>query len=383
MSNLHGAKVDHFGIVNTICASYFSMQPCMFWGGPGLGKSGAVRTAAETLQTLVCEEGEEFHLVDLRLLLLEPSDLRGLPYVDSEDNCQWAIAPFLPTDSNAKGILFLDELPAASQQLMKASYQLVLDRKVGEYTLPDGFLVVAAGNRISDRGGVNVMPTPLKNRFLHLELDETTIFPSWKEWGYQNQVHDAVMGFVCWKPTALYAFTTEYNAFPTPRTWEMVSNMLYAFEDFTPIEGLQKSKSPEEFKQKLLKAGIEGLIGPGTSAEFHAFMRVREKIPNKEVILKNSEYNLEFNKADVVYAVNSMLVSHFVQKYQDKKAPTMTEVMGSLNFIKKITAKEMQAACLRDLAVQGRLNTVLHHPKTDTDVKKMALSLFDGLKQYM
>jgi hypothetical protein len=376
-----GTRVNHTSLIHNIIASYISenKQPIMIHGGPGLGKSDCVRDAALQLSYLL--DDENFQVVDLRLLLLEPSDLRGLPFVNSEDKCNWAIAPFLPTDPDSKGILFLDELPAASQQLMKAAYQLVLDRAVGEYTLPDGWLVVAAGNRVSDRGGVNVMPTPLKNRFLHLELDEESIFPSWKEYAYNNNIHDGVLGFLNFRSSALYVFTTDHNAFPTPRSWSAVSNMLHAMDKFKlpSYEG-----DIENLRQQLIRQRAEGLIGAGVASELHTFLSLRNKLPRLEQILRGENLEkLELTNTSVIWAITTMLCSYFLNNYKSKISFKATEVLNVMKFVNLIPAAEIKASALRELNLQGKLNTYLTASKTPEEVKNEYNKLYKELKSHM
>lgn len=373
-----GASCNHRQLINQIIASYLmDKQPIMIHGGPGLGKSDCVRQAALEISELIGDEN--FDVVDLRLLLLEPSDLRGLPYVNTKDECHWAIAPFLPKDPDSKGILFLDELPAASQQLMKAAFQLVLDREIGEYRLPDGWLVIGAGNRISDRGGVNVMPTPLKNRFEHLELNENTIFDSWKEYAYSSGINDAVLAFLQFRSKALYAFSTDHNAFPTPRTWKMVSDKL---------NNIKKFKIPnydgdlDKLRNEVMTKSIEGLVGPGISSEFMTFVALKDKLPTKESILAGMRFASK--EISVIWAVTTMLASHFYMKWQNKQAFNDKEVLNTMNFINNIEAgDELKAGALRELAMQGKLNTYLLSSRSSKEVKEAYGKLYSNLKQYM
>ena len=379
-----GTKCDHNMLMNHIVASYMTTakQPIMIHGGPGLGKSDIVRAAALQLSEITGDE--DFDVVDIRLLLLEPSDLRGLPFVTSENECEWAIAPFLPKDPDSKGILFLDELSAASQQLMKAAYQLVLDREIGEYRLPDGWLVVAAGNRLSDRGGVNVMPTPLKNRFLHCELDETAILGSWKDYAFNAGVHDAVIAYISFRPDALYQFNTITNAFPTPRSWSFVSDTLRDLENFKPITSTSNQNTDlDVLREKIIASRIEGFVGAGVSSEFAAFLRVRDRLPSKAAILGGGSYNLDYTKTDIIWAVNTMLVSHFLGINKAKKSQKAGEVLAALEFIEKIPKLDLKAAAIRELNIQGRLNVYLMHTNTPKEVKDKFTSIFNSLKSYM
>jgi MoxR-like ATPase len=135
--------------------------PTFLWGPPGVGKSSIVRKIAG-------DRG--LHLLDVRASLLDPTDLRGLPYV-ADDRARWSPPSFLPHDPDSQGLLFFDELNAAPPLVQASLYQLTLDRRVGEYELPAGWSIVAAGNRAEDGSVTYRMPAALANRFIHLEFE--------------------------------------------------------------------------------------------------------------------------------------------------------------------------------------------------------------------
>jgi MoxR-like ATPase len=187
-------------------------QTVFVWGGPGSGKSAVVKQLAKK---------RGLALRDIRVLLLDPVDLRGLPYL-SDGRSKWATPDFLPQDG--EGILFLDELNAAPPMVQASCYQLVLDRKLGEYTLPEGWSIIAAGNRDSDRAVTNRMPTPLRNRFVHLDFEVD--MQEWSQWAIQSAIRPEVIAFLRFRPNLLSVFDRDSNVFPSPRSWEFVSNIL-------------------------------------------------------------------------------------------------------------------------------------------------------------
>ena len=168
-------------------------QPVFIWGSPGTGKSAVVNQLAAEL---------EIALRDIRALLLDPVDLRGLPFIGKDGRSQWATPHFLPQDG--EGILFLDELNAAPAMVQASCYQLVLDRRLGEYTLPGGWAIVAAGNRDSDRAATTRMPTPLRNRFVHIDFEVDV--QEWSEWAIKANVGPEVIAFIRFRPELLSAF---------------------------------------------------------------------------------------------------------------------------------------------------------------------------------
>ena len=200
-------------------------QPAFIWGSPGVGKSSIIGQLARSLNVA---------LRDIRALLLDPVDLRGLPYV-ADGRSKWATPEFLPVDG--AGILFLDELNAAPG-MVQAFYQLVLDRRLGEYVLPSDWVIIAAGNRDADRAHTTRMPTPLRNRFVHLDFEVDA--QEWSEWAIGANIRPEVIAFIRFRPQLLSAFDRDANAFPSPRSWEFVSRIL----DSSPDASLEHEMLP-------------------------------------------------------------------------------------------------------------------------------------------
>lgn len=252
-------------------------QPVFIWGGPGIGKSAVIRQLAEFLH---------MPLQDVRALLLDPVDLRGLPFLGNDGRSKWATPEFLP--QNGSGILFLDELNAAPAMVQASCYQLVLDRKLGEYTLPKGWAIVAAGNRDSDRAVTTRMPTPLRNRFVHLEFEVD--LQDWSEWAIQAGIRPEMIAFLRFRPELLSVFDRDANAFPSPRSWEFVSRIL----DSTPDQSVEHEL-------------FAGAVGTGAATEFSAFLRMFRELPNIDAILLNPLKEPVPENAAAQYAVASAL----------------------------------------------------------------------------
>lgn len=196
-----------------------SKIPTFIWGNPGVGKSSLVQQIANE---------KEMKFIDLRLSLLDPTDLRGIPFFESDiKKAVWAKPEFLPdTSSEEFGILFLDEINSAPPTIQAAAYQLILDRKIGEYVLPKNFAIIAAGNYESDRGVTYRMPTPLANRFVHLNFDLD--FDSWKLWAYENNIDKRIISYLSYKQSDLFMFDPKSpnKSFATPRSWKFVDDIL-------------------------------------------------------------------------------------------------------------------------------------------------------------
>lgn len=237
--------------------------PVFLWGPPGIGKSSVVSQIAK-------EQGVGY--IDLRLSLLDPTDLRGIPFFSNDkQSAQWAPPSFLPDGSEERGILFLDELNTAAPMVQASAYQLILDRKIGEYRLPDGWAIVAAGNRENDRGVVFRMAAPLANRFVHLEMEADV--PTWQSWAKARNLDMSIIAFIAHRPDALFTFNTQNDnrSFATPRTWEYVHEIL--------------SSTPDD---DLMMALISGAIGEELAASFLGFRAVAGDIPDTDTILEGT-----------------------------------------------------------------------------------------------
>lgn len=258
--------------------------PVMLWGPPGVGKSQLVSQVGNRHRVPV---------IDIRLSQMEPSDLRGIPFRSGE-RVEWAEPALLPhaDTQGERGILFLDEITSAPPSVSAAAYQLILDRRLGEYEVPEGWAIFAAGNRQGDRGVTYTMPSPLANRFTHFEVD--THLDDWVAWAYDNNIDERVIAFLRFRPERLFDFDPAHNpvAFPTPRSWEFAHR------------GLQKfSNLPE-----LLCDTLQACVGPAAGIELAAFVNNLDKLPDIDAILAG-ESVLVPTEIDLQYAVASSLVA--------------------------------------------------------------------------
>lgn len=230
--------------------------PAIFvWGPPGIGKSSVVREVAEK---------KGLSLIDLRLSLLDPVDLRGVPFVEKGE-CRWSRPPFIPAEG--KGILFLDELNLASPAVQSSAFQLILDRRVGEHRLGDDWFIIAAGNRREESTVVFDLPKPLLNRFTHFEVEINV--DDWLEWAIKNDIDERIIAFIKFRPELLLKMDGEATVFPTPRSWEFCSRLLR--------KGLD------------IDVSAQASVGIGAAAEFSAFCQIFSEIPDIEALLERGE----------------------------------------------------------------------------------------------
>jgi hypothetical protein len=192
-------------------------------------------------------------------------------------------------------VLFLDELNSAPPSVQAAAYQLVLNRRIGQYILPDNVRIVAAGNRETDRGVTYRMPAPLANRFRHINMDIN--FDDWQQWAVNNNVHPDVVGYLTYSKGDLFDFDAKSSSqsFATPRSWTFVSEMLDA-------EGFETA---DNFEQK---AEIAGAIGEGMAIKFVEHRKVAKHLPNPEQVISGSAKKLDNKVASELSAKYSLVV---------------------------------------------------------------------------
>jgi len=278
-------------------------RPAFIWGPPGIGKSELVEGITKDLGGA---------MYDLRLGQMEPTDIRGIPYYNKDDQVMdWAQPVDLPqgeqlvidaiengqfeieaeTGTKIKDlpvvVLFLDEMNSAPPSVLAAAYQLILNRRIGKYKLPDNVVMLAAGNRESDKGVTFRMPTPLANRFVHFEMKVS--FDDWFDWAVANNVHQDVVGYLSFAKQDLYDFNAKSSsrAFATPRSWVFVSDLI----------------DDDMLDNKTVTDLVAGTVGEGLALKFVAHRKVASKMPNPSDILEGKVTKLEVTEVSAMYSL--------------------------------------------------------------------------------
>lgn len=271
----------------------------MLWGPPGVGKSQGVREIAKEIEK---QTRKEVHITDVRLLLFNPVDLRGIPTANEDKTLAVWLKPqiFQMDDSeDVINILFLDEITAAPTSVQAAAYQITLDRTVGEHKLPENCIVIAAGNRVTDRSVAYNMPRALANRLCHFEIKED--INAWHDWAVKNAIHPFVTGYIEYNMGGLLKADGMELAFPTPRSWEMVSNILnYVSDEISAVYPM-----------------IVGCIGENAGNLFRTWTEIYANLPSLERIFNEGEGDIP-KEREVHIALKSAMVD-YARKHPSKE----------------------------------------------------------------
>jgi len=273
------------------------------WGAPGIGKSAVVKQVASNLG---------LDLVDLRVSQLAPTDLRGLPFIE-DGKARFAPPSFLPT--SGAGILFVDEFNMASPSVMGIAQQLILDREVGDYTVPEGWFIIAAGNRTSDRAAVSQVPAPVANRFIHFDVEVS--LDSWKEYAIAQEIDERILSFLNFRPQLLHNFDKNQSAWPSPRSWEFANSLLK------------------------IDLNIESAIGVGAASEFYAYQTIYNELPNIEAIFAGEEVEVP-HEPSLIYATCGALIT---------RSKTAEQILSGLKWLLKGTTEDYVGLFMSDAMV--------------------------------
>ena len=311
MENIAVRQVSPNNAKKSILRAFNKQRPIFIWGPPGIGKSDIVSQISEDIDA---------YMIDVRLSLWEPTDIKGVPYYAANDNTmKWAPPAELPDAKMAKKykkiVLFLDEMNSAAPAVQAAAYQLILNRKVGTYKLPDNVLIVAAGNREADKGVTYRMPSPLANRFVHLEIKVD--FDDWFQWAVANDIHQDVVGYLTFAKKDLYDFDPKSpsRSFATPRSWSFVSELLEDDDDENTTTDL-----------------VSGAVGEGLAVKFMAHRKVASKLPNPTDILSGKVEKLETKEISAMYSLTVSLCYELKEACDKKDKKFADKVNNFLRF---------------------------------------------------
>jgi hypothetical protein len=273
---------------------------------------------------------------------------------------KWSNPSDLPTDPNSRALVFFDEMSAAPPSVQAATYQVILNRKIGTYELPKDVVIVAAGNRVKDKGVAYNMPMPLANRFTHVTLDVN--IDDWKEWALLNRVHKDVVGYLSFQPNDLMNFqpSSDSYAFATPRSWFFASELL---QELNRDGEMVDVRLPEDILSTLIK----GTVGEGPGIKFMTYRKQASNLPSAKDILEGKVTKLNNKQLDVMYALTTALcyelndASKGVREDSKKDEAFQKKVDVFFRFIMDNFADEM--AVMGAKTIMGTYKLPLKAPK--------------------
>lgn len=291
--------------LKTLLQSHLVVKRSAFiWGPPGVGKSSIIAQFAE-------ENG--YSLIDIRLSQFDNTDIRGIPF-RHEDGMKWELPSMFPRDRNAKAIILLDEFAQAEQSVRKAAFQLVLDRKIGDYIVPDNVIIMAASNRTQDRSGAAKIEYALKSRFTHYDL--VVDFDDFSDWAISAKFNPKMLGYLSSNKHMLHNFdpASESNGGMSPRQWEAASQLWDAGE------GLPR---------RLRFIQLEGSVGKTATEGFKSHMDLEDKLPNLADIFSGKADPITTSGVAIEYSVGFSLMYEYKElqaKFDNNKEATAAEI---------------------------------------------------------
>lgn len=322
LSNMSSMSISD--VVDTLSECYVSLidnnvafkdfPSVMLWGAPGLGKSQGIREIAVNIEK---KTKKKVNITDVRLLLFNPVDLRGIPTANKDKTLAvWLKPKVFNMDESKKvvNILFLDEISAAPSSVQAAAYQITLDRMIGEHALPDNCIVIVAGNRMMDRSVVSKMPKALANRLLHIEVDVNV--DDWVKWAGKNKINKYIIKFIQDNPNYLMKYDTQNEelSFATPRTWEMASKLL---------DNINTKKID-------IEPLLSGLIGKDIAIELISYIKVGGDIPSVKDIFEGKVLYKELTNDQINLVKNNII------NYARKNSDDIKSIIKSLEYVLKM-----------------------------------------------
>ena len=336
-----------------------SQLSSVYLEGPmGVGKSQGIRELSSELES---ETGKRVNLIDIRLLLYSPVDLRGIPAVNADKTaCRWLLPDVFKLDDSPEviNIVFLDELSSCTPAVQAAAYQIVLDHRIGEHKLPDNTYIIAAGNRMVDKSVVYKMPKALANRMTHFEI--VTSVDEWCDWAVNNNIDHRIIGFIRFKNNLLMMTEeTDEMAFPTPRSWAMASRYL----------DMLNGNIDEAY------LFICGCIGSGTANLFTAYCNTYSFLPNIADIFSGKPAKMTKRTPDILHALTSSMIA-----YARTHRTSYPEIETSLGFADRNLPTEFVAYLLHGyFAIDKTLADTIKTMQTYKNIISKRGSAFNGI----
>jgi hypothetical protein len=307
------------------------VRPVFIWGAPGIGKSSIVeRFAAEVGLSCVSLLGSQ----------LAPEDIIGVPQIIDGKS---VFCPPRMIAREAPYCLFLDELNACSQEVQKAFYSLIHDRRIGEYHLPKGSIIIGAGNRAQDNAIVKPMSSALINRMFHVEL--VASHRDWLEWAGAAGIHPHILEYIGLRPDHLWRQPPKTEEpFSTPRAWHMLSDALYSYG-----EGISGGN---------LEILASGCLSPQHAVQFRAFVKqIRNRYALAKIIDGEQKWPQAPEDRDALYFLAQSFRAQLIKELpaeKDKLSPATQQLaIKAKSLMKDLASISLEIAQMSVAAPDG------------------------------
>lgn len=274
-------------------------EPVAFHSSPGVGKSAGVnfRIADALREVMSNHYNAKFHVWDVRIGSQMESDIQGTPYTSEVKGGHiremfYSTPEWFPREGEC-GILFLDEISNAPIPNQHAAYRLVHDRTIHNgRKLPDGVIVIGAGNLKEDKTGAKGLLPALARRF----QTHFYIKPSVEEfvsYGLEKGIHPAILGWVQVDGSNLYTppMEGEYG-FACPANLDSISDTLWS------------ERQPERMRN----AAIYGALGSVKGGDLIGYLKFSDYLPDFNEVMKSGHYQLP-NISDSDRGIKIFIVS--------------------------------------------------------------------------
>jgi AAA domain (dynein-related subfamily) len=273
-------------LISLLDVHAITKHAAFIWGPPGIGKSAVIAQYAAM---------HGYELIDIRLSQFDNTDIRGIPYRHPQ-GMKWELPSIFPRDPNAKAIIFFDELAQAEQSVRKAAFQIILDRRIGEYVVPENVIIIAASNRTQDRSGVSKLEYALKSRFVHYDL--AVSFDDFANWAITHDFNTKMLGFLSSNKHMLHEFdpVSESNGGMSPRQWAIASNMW---------------NNSGRLSLRLKYVQLEGCVGKSACEAFKSHINLADKMPSVASVFDGTALPLESKNPAIGFSLGFSLLYEY------------------------------------------------------------------------
>lgn len=336
-SNIPSITVDKFSKIIEMQFEDRNFRPVFGLGKGGIGKTESIESLAK--------EKLKIGYVDIRLLLYNETDLKGIPYPnENHTKTIWLQNNILPTveKNGEKGILVFDEITSCGRSVRTAAYQLLNERRLGEYELPPGWMVVCLGNGEEDGGDYQGMEGNFANRCSVFNI--VVNIDSWKSWAIKHGVNELVLAYVSFKPQDLHSYNPDSETellFASPRSWTAVSNVL--------------NKHKYDINDSLLNSIIEANLGQRVGQSFRSFCKFKDSTVDPMKILKGDTIKKITQQEVILITLQSVIrligdkVVSEVMSTNSIQEQTMKYMANGLRWILSLDKKEHAVMGFKDL----------------------------------